>query len=604
MVKGLGYALEAIIAMLTLVIFSFGALQIADFEQDWTQYQREVAAQDMAYSLETSGHTSNFVSRGETGSIQTAMTTISDRGMEVSGLISEVPVTELTIGFYADKPDERETVNIDTATDPGDSCEGDLGELEAFSSDPILETDGGLESTYGVTLYFGNTNATGNARPGYDTLWVDNGTSCQFGNDEGPYYLDEIFYWGDDNTPAQSDYLDFKRIDSTSSEAEFYEATQPVEILNQGAPGPNDIKTDLKPDMVDENDLRDNSYDMTVFMGSSSGPGDSLDFLDYNSGLAQDLIKESPMLLLMDLQSENDVNNNDFLSKTGIAWLGTGYKDGYSGNPAQAAFSSESESVDVETFYNGLEGETNFQLSPPGQAISNKSDDVSPARTIYSNQERYDYSSLQQNDTSMSSSSTDPVVPETYCGDISYTNPRPNDQHDLSEGSINFPNHGNVNIKSVKLGQTESFCENQIERGIIFDFDNRLYLNGETVKIGGIEYIVDANVDITQESNCDDWGDCANFIPSNADSNDFVELMITRERLQDIENTERFALGGYQSNYNQDQRKALMSTIFWLSGDERGFEGREDPEGVDSLSIGNIEGPSYMPYSLYMRWSQ
>ena len=156
----------------------------------------------------------------------------------------------------------------------------------------------------------------------------------------------------------------------------------------------------------------------------------------------------------------------------------------------------------------------------------------------------------------------------------------------------------------MKLGQSNTFCDNQIERGIVFDFEDRLYLNGETVEIGGIEYIVDANVDVTKEPNCSFWGNCANFIPANADSNDFVELMITRERLDDIENTQRFALGGYQDNYNQNQRKALMSTIFWLSGDERGFEGREDPEGVDSLSIGNIDGAAYMPYSIYMRWSQ
>ena len=600
MVKGLGYALEAIVAMLTLVIFSFGALQIADFEQDWTQYQREVAAQDLAYSLETSGHTSNFVSRGETGSIQTAMTTVSDRDLEVSGLISEIPVTELNIGFYTGS-DERYTENLQAAS--SGSCAGELGELEAFSSDPILETDGGLESTYGVTLYFGNTNATGNARPGYDALWVDNGTSCQFGADEGPYYIDEIFYWGDSGTGDPSNYFDFKDV-MGSSNAEFYEATQPVEILNQGSPGPNDIRTDLRPDMVDENDLRSNSYDMTVFREDSASPDDSLDFLNDNSNLAEDLIKESPMLLLMSLQSESDITGNNFLSKTGIAWIGTGYKDGYGGGLADASFSSESESIDVETFYNGLDGDTNFRLRPPGQAISNKSGDLSPARTIYSNQERYDYSSLQQNDTSMSPSGSDPVVPDTYCGDISYTNPRPNDQHDLTEGTINFPNYGNVNIQSVKLGQSESFCEDQIERGIIFGFEDKLYLNGETVEIGGIEYIVDANVDITQEPNCDDWGECANFIPSNADSNDFVELMITRQRLQDIENTERFALGGYQASYNQDQRKALMSTIFWLSGDARSFEGREDPQGVESLSIGNIEGPAYMPYSIYMRWSQ
>ena len=594
MVKGLGYALEAIIAMLTLVIFSFGALQIADFEQDWTQYQREIAAQDMAYSLETSGHTSNFISRGETGSIQTAMTTISDRGMEVSGLVSEIPVTELNIGFFTNS--DRFSENLQQAS--SGSCAGDLDEIQAFSSDPILESSGNLKDKYDVTLYFGNTNATGNARPGYDTLWVDNGTKCQFGADEGPFYIEDMFYWGDNNTIEESDYHDFKGISESSMEAYFYNGTQPVRIIDAGSPGPNNISTNLEVDMVDESHLRSETYDITVFRER-----DSLSFIDSNSDLMEDLLQKGSMMMLMDLE-QGDIESNDFLSKTGVAWVDTGFRNGYSGGLTSASFSSEPDSVEVETFYTGLQGNDDFELTPPGEVISNTSSDLSPSRTIYSNQQRYDYYSFQSNSTSMSPSGSDPVVPETYCGDISYTNPRPNVQHDLTEGTVNFPNYGDVDIKSVKLGQTETFCENQIERAIIFDFEEKLYLNGESVEIGGIEYIVDSNVDINQEAACDDWGDCANFIPSKAGSNDFVELMITRERFKDINNGQRFALGGYQGEYNLDQRKAMMSTIFWLSGDERRFEGQEDPEDVSSLSIGDIEGPAYMPYSLYLRWSQ
>ena len=600
--KGLGYALEAMVALLTLILFSLGALQIADFEQDWGEYQREVAAQDLTYSLETSGHTSNFISRGETGSIQTAMTTISDRSMEVSGLVSEIPVTELSIGFYT-LGDDTEEVDVTTLN----SCDADeISELQDFSSDDILETDGGLEDEdeYNVTLFFGNTNAAGSTpRAGYDTLWVDNGTNCQFAAEDGPFYLDEIFYWGDDDTPEDSNYYDFKSIDADESSggtADFYRATQAVNIIEAGSPGPNDIRTNIRPDMVDRDGLDSESFDITVFTEM-----EALGFMNDNEDLMIDLINEGSMMVLANPGSETDITDNDFLSRTGISWMGTGFSDSYSGDEADAAFSDEPHSIEVDTFYTGMEGNSNFEMTPPGQAVSNKSDDLSPSRTIYSLSETYDTVQWQSNDMSMNSideSSTSLYVPDDYCTNYNYDEESPGEE-DLTEGTVNFPNEGDVDILSVKLGQSDDFCDDQIERGIVFEFEDDLYLNGERVEIGGIEYIIDSNVDVNNEDECDFWGECANFIPSITNSDDNVELMITRERMQDIEGAERFAMSGYQETYTDDQRTALMSTIFWLAGDERSFEGEDDPENVDSLSIGNIEGPAYMPYSLYMRWS-
>ncbi|MFO7794392.1 MAG: hypothetical protein R6V35_05470 [Candidatus Nanohaloarchaea archaeon] len=599
MVKGLGYALEAIVAMLTILLFSLGALQISGPDQDWSNYQREVAAHDLTYSMEATGHTEAFMKRSETGSLQTSMTTISDRDMEVSGLLSQLPVNELRVGYYT-LIDDRKSQTLSTV-DSGDPCEGDLDELEDFSSDPIIKTEGNLESVHNVTLYFGNTNSTSSTqRAGYDALWVDNGTECQFGADEGPYYLDEIFFWGDKDTSFRNDYYDFKSIewDGGSGSSEFYNATQPVNLTNSMMPGPNGIKTDISMDMVDVSGLESETFDIAVFREN-----DALGEVVGDYDLMQDLVQEGSVMFMMDLQ-QNDITNYDFLDNTGISWMDLGYQGGYSGGETDAAFSTESDSIKVDTYYTGLEGSDSFKMSPPGKVISNTSEDLRPSRTIYSNTERYDSSDWQRNDTDMTNITDHPDKPDSQC----YSNFDDSSEYPLSEGEIDFPNGNTVGVLSAKLGSNNQACNNLIERGLKFDFnddgdyESDLYLNGENVEISGIEYFIEANKDPNTNSGCSHWGDCANFIPSIRDSGDFVELMITRDRFQDMSGN-RFALTGYQNPYSEDQNKAIASTMFWLAQTEQTFEGTEDPSNIDSRSFGSIDGSAYLPYNLDLRWS-
>ncbi len=601
MVKGLGYAIEAIIAMLTILIFSLGAIQISEPEQDWSSYQREVSAHDLTYSMEKTGHTESFVSRAETGSLQTAMTTVSDRDMEISGLVSEIPISEIGIGFYTLSNDTY-TESLTTANA---ECSGDLNEIQDFSSSPIIRTDGssGQEALHGVTLYFGNISS----RPGYDALWVDNGTECQFGPEDGPFDTDEVFFWGDKDTPASSDHYDFKNInwDSSSStgSAEFYNATQPVRIANSLSPGPNDIRTDITIDMVNTSNLESEDYNIVVFRERQVLAGVADDF-----SLMKDLIQEGSIMFLMDLQDRNDITDNEFLSNVGIEWIDLNYKNSYSGGLADATFSSEPDSVTVNTYYTGLRGSSNFQLSPPGKVISNTSSDLRPSRTIYSNTQRYDALEWQRNDTDMSeysNPSSEPDRPQSQC----YSNYDSSTEYPLSSGTINFPENQDIGILSAKLGRNSQACNNLIERGIKFDFnddgdyESDLYLNGENIEINGIDYFIEANVDPSTHSNCDYWGECVNFIPTISENDDFVELMVTRDRFKNLTGN-RFAMTGYQDGYSTDQRKALASTIFWLAGSEQNFEGEESPANVDSQSFGSVQGPSYLPYSLYLRWSE
>lgn len=604
--KGLGYSIEAIVAILTIFLFSLGAVQVSESDQNWNNYQREVAAQDLTFSMESIGLTESFIRRGETGSLQTAMTTISDRNMEVSGILLQLPVNELQIAYFTLGDDRKIQTLTDVST--GDTCFGDLGEIQDFSSDPIIKTENDLEDKHDVTLYFGNTNSTSSSqRPGYDALWVDNGTECQFDSDEGPHYIDEVFFWGDKDTVERNDYYDFKKIDwdetSNSGESVFYNATQPVRISNSMRPGPNNIETDITVEMVNKTDLENNDYDAIVFRER-----DSLNRIIDEFNLMNNLITDTPFMLLMDLQA-GDIENNRFMNSTGISWIDLDYEDSsYSGGEANASFSSEPKSVEIDTFYTGLSGSDDFKLSPPGKVVSNTSDNLNPSRTIYSNTQRFDSSKWQRNSTNMKNY-TDPLLEPDRPNSECYDNFNETSEYPLSNTTLTFPGSNQVGVLSAKLGSNTKACNNLIERGIKFDFDNDgsfesdMYLNGEDVNINGVRYFIEANKNPTTNPSCDYWGECVNFIPSIRGSDDFVELMVARDRFQNLDGS-RFAMTGFKEQYNSDQRKALSSTLFWLTKSEQTFEGEENPNDIDSISIGSIEGEVYLPYNVYLRWSE
>lgn len=601
MVKGLGYAIETVVALIILVIFSLGALQITGFDQDWNEFQKEVAAQDITYSLEKTGHTENFLKRGETGTLQTVVNTVSDRDMEISGLVSELPVTEISLGFYT-VDDDREIVDL---TELESCSEDDISEIQDFSSDPILETDGYLEnpSEHDTTLFFGNTNATESGlRAGYDSLWVDNGTECQFAEEDGPFYLEDIFYWGDDTDSAQSDYYDFKSIewddDSNSGEAEFYRATQPVRITNLMEPGPNEIRTDITLDMVDQAQLESEDFEIAVFREE-----ESLDFMDEEFEVMVDILRESSVMVMANPDAEEEVIENEFLSSTGVSWIDLDYQDGYDGGQAEGAFSDEDDSVRINTFYNGINGIQDFQLIPPGKTTSNETSDLRPSRTIFSDEERFDVSSLETSSEDLVEGEDMGIEdPDEYCADYDYDDSDP-EQVDLAGGTVNFENEGNIDIISVKLGQSDEVCDEFVERGIIFEFDqNNLYLDGETVSIGGIEYYIEANI-MENNNDCDFYGECVEFIPTIKDDNDNVELMVTRESFDNLEGR-KFAMTGYLEEFEEDQRAVIASTFFWMVGDEVGFESGESQGVITTESRGSIEGEVYLPYTLHLRWSE
>ncbi len=588
--KGIGYALEAMVATITILIFSLGAMQVAGPSQDWSDYQREVAAQDLTYSLQASGHLENFVQRGETGSMQTALKTISDRDMEVTGLVSNVPVYETDIGFYT-KEDDRIT---QTLTDDLGQCEGSIGELEDFSEDPVLRTDGEYEeeSEYNVTLYFGNTNPTHKDTPsGYDTLWVDNGTQrCQFAEEDGPFYTNEMFFWGDWESEADTDFFDFKEVED-DEEATFYRATQPRNITNMIDRGVNEIRADISMDMVDFEEIESEDYDFLVFRER-----EVLSDIENNREILENHVVNGPALFMMNLE-EDDLDDYSFMEDTNFEWMDAGYEDGYDGEATNVAFSGHSESSQIETYFEGLGGTTSeVSMKPPGKLVSNAEGTLEPSRhTVYTPGESYDISDMEVVVEDMDEVEEDDVngEPESECYGEDYA---------ITEyEGVDFPDYGQVNVINVRLGSDSESC-NLDERGVKIDttqsgeYDSDLILNGEEIELGGRNYIMN-----TQEiDDCDGRHECIEFL-SGAES--FIEIAPYRETFSDFRG-QKIMFTGYKEEYQEHDLKLLGAMIYWLRGDQYSFQGDEDPEGVSTTAYGSVEEEVYLPYSINLRWSE
>ncbi|WEL23244.1 hypothetical protein [Candidatus Nanohalovita haloferacivicina] len=313
--KGAGYAIELMVSIFVLLAFAAGSFNIPE-NQDWSSYQEEIAAQDLSYSLKRTGHTTHFLKNSETGSLKTAIQTISARDMQVSGTVSNLPILETVVGYHT-LPKRRypnqELQN--TITD----CSGDLDELESEveSGVPILQTDPGnsREGLHDVTLYVGDTDpkVSGgfNGNTDYDTVWVDNGTECQFTSDQGPFYLEDFFLWGNTTEDTPDTYYDIKSINS--NEIQLYKADQPVEMQKMLSNRVNGIKTQTSVDTLALNNANLSNYDILVFREE-----ESLDDIQNSRTKIEDFMNRGSVLLLMNLQ-ETDTNH-PFVEDVGLEW--------------------------------------------------------------------------------------------------------------------------------------------------------------------------------------------------------------------------------------------------------------------------------------------
>ncbi|MFB6200337.1 MAG: hypothetical protein ABEJ83_05625, partial [Candidatus Nanohaloarchaea archaeon] len=287
--KGIGYMIEVIVALITLVVFVL-SVSIPQQNLDWNRFQKKLETKDMALTLKKTGDASKWIKYRNTGNFKTfsKLTT----GLETGGSLHNFPPTQQKIGVTT-LPNNRNTVNVKQVTST-DYCYGDLEEIK--TEEPVLRTENQKHDTH---LYFGDTDPQisggGNGIQDYDTLYVDNKTRCQFSSSEGPYYTEEIFGWGNQTL----NYYDFKNI--TDTEFRFYEANLTHKISTQVNQPVNGIPVQQNFDKIELENYRLSNYNLIIL----KKPG-TIQRLNNKPGLRDKVfnyLKESPILIISDLDS-------------------------------------------------------------------------------------------------------------------------------------------------------------------------------------------------------------------------------------------------------------------------------------------------------------
>ncbi|MFB6099768.1 MAG: hypothetical protein ABEK16_00710 [Candidatus Nanohalobium sp.] len=590
--KGTGYALESIVAVATVFIFIFGGLQVPE-NQNWDSFRRQVSADDLTYALQDSGYMNHALSEGEVGSIQTAFSTISERRVEVSGLVSNLPINENKVAFYT-KPSRRYTQGLMDAS--SGSCAGDLDEIASRSEEPVLQTDGtGVDANYpDERVYVADLDPNqvgGNNVQDYDSVWVDNGTDCQFSNAEGPFYRDEFIKWG-------PHHYDVEWINGDTNELRLFNATQAVRFRNMLNRPVNSVDTFVTVDSVNFTEVDTNTYNVLV-VRTSEGVRD----ISANQGIMEDHLNEGSLMVLASLDSSN-FDNGDFLERAGFQYISVPYEGSYSGGEVPGRFSSESRSQEVETYFKGLGGEsTSLSIAPPN-IISNTTRTLESAPAIlYSATQSYNFSDWNREEDDMENItgpelSNYPGRPESACYGTT--------DSALTATTITFPDGKQYEVINAELGTTETYCNNNNDRAVKVDLNRDgdfmdepegPFLNNERVVVAGREY---AARSILTGSDCEWDGNCVKFVYIGSRD---VELIARRTTFPEF-NGGRIAVSGYEAQYSTEDRKVLASTIHWLRGDQLAFTGRTEPEGISTSTYSGIQNRTYMPYEVNLRWSR
>jgi len=315
--KGAGYSIELMISLFVLLAFAASSFDIPG-NQQWGQYQNDVAAQDISYTLKKTGHVTHFLKNTEIGSLQTATRSLSARDLEVSGTISNLPILDTSVGYSVLPDNQYMNQGLRGVT----SCAGDLDEIEQEVQPgvPIRETDpgGSRQSEHEVVLYVGDTDpriSEGfNGQTDYDTVWVDNKTECQFTSEEGPFYLDEFFLWGNTTDENPDTYYDVKSIGS--NELELFKADQPAAMKKTLSQRMNGIDTRTSVSTFDLGNADLSNYDIAVLRRQQV-----LNEIQSNRQKVEDFMERGSVLMLMNLD-ESTTNNNNFVQDIGLEWVG------------------------------------------------------------------------------------------------------------------------------------------------------------------------------------------------------------------------------------------------------------------------------------------
>ncbi len=588
--KGIGYIIEAVVAVITLFVFVLGNTGSPQ-TQNWDSFQKDLAGNDLAYTLKNTGDIEAFLKRQETGSLRTVTDTLSSGRLKTSGTINNIPITDISVGFNAIES-EQSTLELEDVTST-DQCAGDLEEIENQTGTPVKKTNSSISSTHnGNVLYFADTDPqiSGgyNNQEDYDTMYVDNKTRCLFSSSEGPIYVDEFFKW---NISDEEVFYDLKNISRDGDTATIYTATQAFKIHKTMQKSLNGIETSNRVDTFDLSEDNIGVYDLLVLRRKEELQ--NLNDIPSDARKVKDFLKEGSVLIMSNLSKNHlkDSSTTNFTQDLGLKWV-----DLDRGSTGDPTFTESTASRDTETYFEGLGGDINGLSLPPGGNVSSSNGEtwMDENPLIQGTQK---YKSTEWNATNYSMDPVKPStvsnLPETAC--LTDENAK---SSNLTRGEFTFTKGTDssvtYNVVNVEVGNDLEHCKNHDTRALMVEGEGP-YLNGETVMIEGREYVVRTK----PMSGSLPEGEAAEFTFAE---NSNIELVNYRTSFEGFEG-KKMARIAYKDAYNEEERKLIAAMLYWLADDSRQFGSQDTASGSTTVygSIAETEN-TYMPYRLSLRW--
>lgn len=567
--RGAGYSIEAILASLILFLFAMNAIQVQSYE-GWTDFQREIAAKDISYTLKETGDIETFLQNADTGALRTTASSLSDVDASLSGSVENLPIRELQLGFH-NMPEDIHWNNT-VPVDEDDYCHGDLGVIEDSSESEIRRTANGtdsLEEKFGARLYFADSDPS---IPGgfdgdvnYDSIYIDNGTECIFRNEDGPYYMDDIFYWGDEENDRPGTFFEFKDYDNEDDRVNLFEADRAVRFRGTLDTPINGINTDTSVGTFNFTSGGLDDMDVVIFSGN-----ESLDRIEAFEGDFKRYMESGSAFFLMNM-TEEDVEK-DVIQDIGFQWLDMPYDEQ---SEYRAAFSNYPVSEKIKTYFDGYGADQEqVSLHPGGKVISGQGETFTSGNDIlFARNARYDTTGLN-----------------AEIGDFeTWTEINVADDCKDTQTSFSFMDEDRT-VQNIDLAKASSNCDEI--RALRIEQDGELtdpVLENEVVEIGGVRYTPEI------ESN-----ESARLVFAGSNN---IELINHRRVFDDMEG-ERVARAGLKEEYSEVERQLLVSTIYWLRGDTVHFDGGTGTTSLSTNVYGAVNEEVYMPYRLTMRWGR
>jgi len=582
--------IEGIIAAVTIFIFAFGQTP-AETAQDWSAFQDQITANDLSYTLKKTGDMNAILKRQHTGSLQTAVSSMTEQQLEISGTVDNLPLNDASIGFTSTNYGGIQERHTDPIRDvqSGDRCSGDLEEIEEQDGTSIKRTEDPGDHD-GVVLYFADTDPQisggTNSEVEYDTLYVDNQTRCQFSESEGPFYIDDFFRWNT-SISGEYEYYDFKNVDGGSDQFTYYNATLPSDLKKRMNQPINGIRTTQSIDTFNLATTNINTYDLIVVRRE-----EAIEHINATPDDEQkigDFLKNKPVLVLANLSKSNV--ENGFIADTGLKWIDLSY----SSQPNNYQFSESAASRKLETYFYGSNGDKSELDLPPGGKISSSNGESLTQEDPLLQARDGNYVIDPWNATNHSMEQVDPDSidgkPESACYG---SDPSSN----LTRGTFSFPDNSSdsdveYDVINAKMGKTSDECGVVRALSIDLDDDGIYTEEGEGPLFSGERIIVESKeytIDVTEN-------DSAQFIFSG---NSNPEIINYRSSFEDFRG-DQLARIGYKEDYSENSMKLVSSTVYWLLGDTTEF-GQEEPSSVSTTVLGSIDQNTYMPYKVSLRW--